>query len=68
MNRVLITVPSHEVPLTHNQTNYNGSLYNVMIEWDTGDIILETLSLIAANDTVTYDLCVKKRALLVNTE
>jgi len=46
-------IVSHEGPLTKNHDNYKGSLYNVMVEWENGEISSEPLSIIAADDPVT---------------
>ena len=29
-------ITAHEGPLMHNHPNYNGSKWNVMVEWETG--------------------------------
>jgi hypothetical protein len=42
-----------EGPLLHNNKDYNGSLYNVMIEWENGGIAAEPLSVIAKDDPIT---------------
>ena len=47
------TIADHHGPLKKNDPNYNGSLYHVMIEWDTGEITEEQLSIIAQDDPVT---------------
>ena len=44
---------SHEGPLHQNHPNYKGSLYNLMIEWENGDITTEPLSIIGADDPET---------------
>ena len=40
-------ITDHHGPLKKNDPNYNGSLYNVMVEWETGEITEEPLSVIA---------------------
>jgi hypothetical protein len=40
-------IAGHQGPLLHNDKDYNGSLYNVMIEWENGEITAEPLSIIA---------------------
>ena len=47
-------ITAHEGPLQPTHPDYKGSKYNVMIEWDTGEITAEPLSIIAADDPVTY--------------
>ena len=37
-------------PLKEEDSNYNGSLYNVMVDWETGEITEEPLSTIAKDD------------------
>ena len=46
-------ITAHEGPLRQDHPNYNGSLYNIMIEWENGEITSEPLSVIAADDPVT---------------
>ena len=47
------SIKAHEGPLTKDDKSYNGSSYNVMIEWENGEVTSEPLSLIAADDPVT---------------
>ena len=44
------TIAGHQGPLKKNDPKYNGSLYNVMVEWETGEITEEPLSFIAQDD------------------
>ena len=46
-------ITGHQEPLSPQDENYKGSKYNVMIEWETGEITEELLSLIAADDPDT---------------
>ena len=46
-------ITGHEGPLTANSSSYLGSLYNVMIEWENGEITSEPLSTIASDNPVT---------------
>ena len=46
-------IVSHEGPLSQNHPHYNGSMYNVNIEWENGEITSEPLSIITADDPVT---------------
>ena len=57
-------ITGHQGPLSPQDENYKGSKYNVMVEWKTGEITDEPLSLIAADDTVTCAEYAKKHALL----
>jgi hypothetical protein len=50
-------VMGHQGPLLHNdKKDYNRSLYNVMTEWENGEVTAEPLSIIAKDDPMT---CVK---------
>ena len=40
----------HEGPLKATDTNWKCSKWNVQIEWETGEITLEPLSVISADD------------------
>ena len=57
-------ITGHEGPLSPQDENYKGSKYNVMAEWETGEITDEPLSLIAADDPVTCAEYAKKHDLL----
>ena len=48
----LRAITGHQGPLSPQDENYTGSKYNVMVEWDTGEITEEPLSFIAADDPV----------------
>ena len=43
----------HESPLKATDPNWKGSKYNVQIEWETGEVTFEPLSVIAADDPIT---------------
>ena len=43
----------HEGPLDKDNPDYKGSIYNVQVEWENGEITFEPLSIIAADDPVT---------------
>jgi len=57
-------ITAHEGPLKQNHPNYKGSTYNVMIEWENGEITSEPLSIIAADDPVTCAIYAKENNLL----
>ena len=59
-----IAITGHPGPLDNYDPNYKGSLYNVMVEWETGEITEEPLSIIAADDPVTCTVYAKKHNLL----
>ena len=46
-------ITKHHGPLKRSDPNYNGSQYNAMVEWETGEITKEPLTIIAQNDPVT---------------
>ena len=43
----------HRGPLLASDPDWKGSKYNVQVEWETGEITFEPLSIIAADDPVT---------------
>jgi hypothetical protein len=57
-------ITAHEGPLVPNHRNYKGSLYNVMVEWENGEITSEPLSIIAADDPVTCAIYARDNDLL----
>ena len=60
----ILTNRSNKRTSTRLDENYKGSKYNVMVEWETGEITDEHLSLIAADDPVTCAEYAKKHDLL----
>ena len=54
---------AHEGPILPYQYNYKGSSYNVMIEWETGEITTEPLGIISADDPVTCAIYAKRQKL-----
>ena len=46
-------IVAHEGPLHPNHPNYKGSSFNVMMEWENGEVTAEPLDIIAADDPVT---------------
>ena len=57
-------ITAHEGPLNPSHPTYKGSSYNVMVEWETGEISSEPLSIIAADDPVTCAIYAKQNDLL----
>ena len=57
-------ITGHEGPLTSDNSSYRGSLYNVMIEWENGEITSEPLLTIAADDPVTCAIYARENNLL----
>ena len=54
----------HQGPLLASNPDWKGSTYNVQVEWDTGEITFEPLSIIAADDPVTCTAYAKGNDLL----
>ena len=48
----------HQGPLLASDPDWKGSKYNVQVEWETGEITFEPLSIIAADDPVDTILSV----------
>jgi hypothetical protein len=42
----------HQGPLLWHDKDYNGSRFNVLVEWENGEITTEPLLVIAADDPV----------------
>jgi hypothetical protein len=57
-------ITAHQGPLTPDHPDYNGSRYNIMIEWENGEITSEPLTVIAADDPVTCAIYAKEKGLL----
>ena len=59
---------NHHEPLKKSDPNYNGSLYNEMVGWETGEITEEPLSIIAQDDPVTCAAYAKEDNILHQPE
>ena len=57
-------IMNHHGHLKRSDSNYIGSLYNVMVEWKTGEIAAEPLSIIAQDDHVICAAYAKEHKLL----
>ena len=57
------TINGHEGPFKETDPNWKGSKYNVHIEWETGEITFEPLSVIAAHDPITCAAYAKEKNL-----
>ena len=53
----------HQGPLLASDPDWIGSKYNAQVEWETGEIIFEPLSIIAADDPVTCAAYAKENDL-----
>ena len=54
----------HQGPLFASDLDWKGSKYNVQVEWETGEITFEPLSIISADDPVTCAAYAKENDLL----
>ena len=54
----------HRGPLLASDPDWKGTKYNVQVEWETGEITFEPLSILAADDTVTCAAYAKQNDLL----
>ncbi len=54
----------HEGPLKPSDPSYKRSKYNIMIKWENGEITLEPLTIIAADDPITCTIYAKENGLL----
>jgi hypothetical protein len=52
------------VPLTPNHPDFNGSKYNVVIEWENGEVTSDPLQVIAKDNHVTCASYAKENDLL----
>ena len=58
---------AHQGPLESTDPNHKGSKYNVMIEWEPGEVTYEPLTLISKEDPINCAVYVKKHDLLDTT-
>ena len=58
----------HQSPLKATDPDWKGSKYNVQVEWETGQVSFEPLSVIAADDPVTCAAYAKQYDLLALEE
>ena len=55
---------AHQGPLLASDPDWKGNKYNIKVEWETGEITFEPLSIIAADDPVTCAAYSKENDLL----
>ena len=60
-------IVAHQSPLEPTNPNHKRSKYNVMAEWESGKVTLESLPLISKDNPVTCTLYPKKHDLLATT-
>jgi hypothetical protein len=54
----------HQGPLLRHDKDSNGSRFNVLVEWENGEITTEPLSVIAANNPMTCAVYAREHDLL----
>ena len=57
-------ITSHQGQLKKGHPRYNGSKFNVLVEWETGESTYEPLDVIAADDPITCAIYAKEKGLL----
>ena len=60
-------IVAHQSPLEPTNPTHKRSKYNVMVEWESGEVTLESLPLISKDNPVTCTLYAKKHDLLDTT-
>ena len=60
-------IVSHQGPLESTDPDHKGSKYNVMVEWESGEVTYEPLTLISKDDPITCAVYAKKHDLLDTT-
>ena len=60
-------IVAHQGPLESTDPNHKGSKYNVMVEWESGEVTYEPLTLISKDDPMTCAVYAKKHDLLDTT-
>ena len=58
------SISGHQGPLSQSDPAYQGSRYNVLVDWETGESTYEPLHVIAADDPVTCAAYAKEKGLL----
>ena len=60
-------IVAHQGPLESTDPDHKGSKYNVMVEWESGEVTYEPLTLISKDDPITCAVYAKKHGLLDTT-
>ena len=60
-------IVAHQGPLESTDPNHKGSKYDVMVEWESGEVTYEPLTLISKADPITCAVYAKKHDLLDTT-
>ena len=59
-------IAGHQGPIKKGDPGYNGSKFNVLVEWETGESTYEPLDVIAADDPVTCAIYAKEKCYSMN--
>ena len=60
-------IVAHQGPLESTDRDQKGSKYNVMVEWESGEVTYEPLAFISKDDPITCAVYAKKHDLLDTT-
>ena len=60
-------IVAHQGPLKLTDPDHKGSKYNVMVEWESGEVTYQPLALISKDDPITCAVYAKKHDLLDTT-
>ena len=60
-------IVAHQGPLESTDPDHKGNKYNVMVEWESGEVTYEPLTLISKDDPITCAVYAKKHDLLDTT-
>ena len=60
-------IVAHQGPLESTDPDHKGSKYNVMVEWESGEVTYEPLTLLSKDDPITCAVYAKKHDLLDTT-
>ena len=60
-------IVAHQGPLESTDSDHKGSKYNVMVEWESGEVTYEPLTLISKDDPINCAVYAKKHDLLDTT-
>ena len=60
-------IVAHQEPLESTDPDHKGSKYNAIVEWESGEVTYEPLTLISKDDAITCAVYAKKLDLLATT-
>ena len=61
-------IVAHQGPLESTDPNHKGSKYNIMVEWESGEVTYEPLTLISKDDPITCAVYAKKLTFLTQQD